>query len=145
MFDIENKDRIIQLIRSKKDGAYVSPLYVRNYNDKYDLSELKNIKNFNPSSFRVGFGVMVSIFDKYSFPENMMYAFESVIAFSQYNEEKNVNERFIVFEIGKESHDLSDNDITQQILYYQDLLFDYLTKQQAEYRKQLLEQMMNES
>jgi hypothetical protein len=74
-----------------------------------------------------------------------MYAFESVIAFSQYNEEKNVNERFIVFEIGKESHDLSDNDITQQILYYQDMLFDYLTKQQAEYRKQLLEQMMNES
>lgn len=145
MFDIENKDRIVQLIRSKKDGAYVSPLYVRNYNDRYDLSELKDIKNFNPSSFRVGFGVMVSIFDKYSFPENMMYAFESVTAFSQYNEEKNVNERFIVFEIGKESHDLSDNDITQQILYYQDLLFDYLTKQQVEYRKQLLEQVMNES
>ena len=125
MFDINNQDLIMKLIQGRKVGSFVTPLYVRNYNEKYGITELNQIKNFNPSSFSVGFGVTVSVFDRFSFPQNMMHLLEPVTAFSKYNEDKNTNERFIVFEIGKD--ELPENDVTYQIWYYQDILFDYLS------------------
>ena len=154
MFNFDDKDLIIKLIKSKRKDAYVSPLYVRNYNERYALNELSQIRNFNPSSFRVGFGVIVSIFDKCSFPSHMMYLFEPVYAFSNFDEDKNINERFIIFEIGKEVTYTDEKDdhvskqrqtIENQIQYYQDMLFDHLVEQQKEYRKQLIQSMIDEN
>lgn len=140
MFDINDKEKVIKLIeKTKKDGAYVVPLYVKIYNDIYGLDELDTMiqeRGFNPASFRVGFGAKVSLFDNCSFPKEMMFEFDCEIAYSQHNDELDVDERYLVLEIGKESADAYEGSVRStllsQIHYYQDTLHDYLSKKYEE-------------
>lgn len=100
MFDSTNQDLIMRLINGRKTNAFVAPLYVKNYNDRYGLNEIKQINNFNPSAFKVGFGVHVSLLDKFAFPNTLMDMFDPVVAFTNFDEDKQISEKFIIFEIG---------------------------------------------
>lgn len=155
MFDLENHELIMKLINLKKPGEYLMPLYVRIYNDRYTLPELKDIRNFNPSAFKIGYGARVSMFDKCSFPKTMMFTLEPVTAFSNFNIDKNTDEKFLVFEFGMidKSVMLPDQkNQSYQIIYtvlsqaesYQTILLEYLSKQQETIRRQLIQEMMNE-
>ena len=172
MFNMDDQDLIREWIDERKSGAYVSPLYVRNYNDRYSIMELKDITNFNPSGFRVGFGIHVSIMDRFSFPNSLMSNFECMTAFSHYNDEYNTNERYIVLEIGNEVDDVLNSGINtnietlpysekakdglkeklkpdaihtlEQIQYYQNMLFDFLSKQQEAIRKKRIQEALSE-
>lgn len=172
MFNMDDQDLIRKWIDERKSGAYVSPLYVRNYNDRYSIMELKDITNFNPSGFRVGFGIHVSIMDRFSFPNSLMSNFECMTAFSHYNDDYNTNERYIVLEIGNEVDDVLNSGINtnietmpysekakdglkeklkpdaihtlEQIQYYQNMLFDFLSKQQEAIRKKRIQEALSE-
>ena len=100
MFNFDH-DLIMKLIKSRKKDAYITPMYVRNYNERYCINELTQITNFNPSAFKVGFGVHISILDKFSFPNSLIHQFEPITAFSNFDEEKQISERFIIFETGQ--------------------------------------------
>lgn len=172
MFDMNDQELIMKWTNERKKGAYVSPLYVRNYNDRYLITEMNQINNFNPSGFRVGFGIHVSILDRFSFPNSLMSNFECITAFSHFNEEYNSNERYIVLEIGNEVDDVLDSGINtnietmpysekakdglkeklkpdaihtlEQIQYYQNMLFDFLSKQQEAIRKKRIQEALSE-
>lgn len=172
MFNMDDQSLIRKWIDERKSGAYVSPLYVRNYNDRYSIMELKEITNFNPSGFRVGFGIHVSIMDRFSFPNSLMSNFECMTAFSHYNDDYNTNERYIVLEIGNEVDDVLNSGINtnietlpysekakdglkeklkpdaihtlEQIQYYQNMLFDFLSKQQEAIRKKRIQEALSE-
>lgn len=172
MFNMDDQSLIRKWIDERKSGAYVSPLYVRNYNDRYSIMELKDITNFNPSGFRVGFGIHVSIMDRFSFPNSLMSNFECITAFSHYNDDYNTNERYIVLEIGNEVDDVLNSGINtnietlpysekakdglkeklkpdaihtlEQIQYYQNMLFDFLSKQQEAIRKKRIQEALSE-
>lgn len=167
MFDIDNHEMIMQMISAKHPDAYVIPLYVQLYRDRYSITELKQIKQFNPAGFRVGFGARVSIFDKRSFPSDKMFAYEIETVFSHFNENKNADEKFVVFSTtivkeetptedeksifipGKSAHvtnpeafynkkSVIHSAIDDQIEYYYNQLKDFLLKQYAEIKKQII-------
>jgi hypothetical protein len=173
MFDMNDKEFIMKWVNERKKGAYVSPLYVKNYNDRYTLLEMGEIDNFNPSGFRVGFGIHISVLDRFSFPNALMSNFECMTAFSHFNEEYNSNERYIVLEIGNEVDDVLNDGINhnietmaydpdakdkpmkeklkpdaihtlEQIQYYQNMLFEHLSKQQEEIRKRRIQEALSE-
>ena len=168
MFDINDKELIIKLINGRKKDSYIAPMYVKNYHETYQLSELKNIDNFNPSAFKVGFGAHVSILDKFSFPSNMVHSFEPIIAFTSFDEEQNIAERFFIIETGMIDLNVQDEsgtiidkqsdgnissatqknpynqNVIDQMVYYQNIIMDFLSKQQAEIRKKRIEEAMSE-
>jgi len=146
MFDINDHETIMKLIHTKKSDAYLVPLYVKINKDTFSLTELNSVKTFS-SSFRVGFGAIVSIFDRYSYPEICMFNHDCVTAFSEYNEDKQVDEKYIVIESGY--IDINDDDKTQvkqvkeQINYYYEMLYQYINERYQKYRKKLIQDMMD--
>lgn len=180
MFKFDH-DLIMKLIKQRKSDAYVAPMYVRIYNDRYCLNELNQITNFNPSAFKVGFGVHVSLLDKFSFPNSLMHQFDPITAFTNFDEEKQLSERFIIFETGqidinmlenqtsgnlyavntsdaigmKETDKLHnkatkidqdttvsaiDQQVIEQLVYYQNIFLQFLTKQHEEIRRQRVQE-----
>ena len=178
---IFDHDLIMKLIKQRKSDAYVAPMYVRIYNDRYCLNELNQITNFNPSAFKVGFGVHVSLLDKFSFPNSLMHQFDPITAFTNFDEEKQLSERFIIFETGqidinmlenqtsgnlyavntsdaigmKETDKLHnkaikidqdttvsaiDQQVIEQLVYYQNIFLQFLTKQHEEIRRQRVQE-----
>lgn len=107
MFDNANRDLIKSLINQRKEGTYITPLYVRSYNERYGISEINQITNFNPSGFKVGFGIHISMMDKFSFPKNLIQMFDPIEAFTVYNDDQQISEKFIIFESG----DVDINDV----------------------------------
>lgn len=97
MFDIDNHEKIMELISAKHPDAYVIPIYVQLYHERYGIDELKEVKQFNPAGFRVGFGAKISMFDKHSFPPDKMFAYEIETVFSHFNDKLNTDEKFVVF------------------------------------------------
>jgi len=168
MFDMENHELIAKFINERKPESYVAPLYIKMYNERYDLCEITQIDNFTPSGCKIGFGAHFSLIDKYSFPDNMLRAFEPVEAFTTFDEERNLSDRYIIIETGivdlsidSETGTFADKqsdgtvvEITQRVVYnkavleqmeyYQNMLLDFLSKQQEEIRKKRLAAAMSE-
>ena len=165
MYDKNNHEEIARLINSKKPDAYVMPVYVQVYQEQYLISELKNIKQFNPAGFRVGFGAKKSIFDKYSLPECMLRYYTMEDWFVFHNEEKQIDEVYMIFstaqpdktlqeaiedvvhhggdlevETFKNLHIDVDPVVMDQVIYYYNMLRDHLEKQYNENRKKLIEE-----
>lgn len=147
MFDVMDKEYIISMIRNKKDNAFIIPLYVKVYNQTYTIHELNDIPMFNPSGFRVGYGAIVSMFDKFSFPQDKMFRFECIDAFNMHNEKYNVDEKFIVIESGifTDDDEFDESDpLYEQMAYYYTELRKYLEKKYQEKRKRLIQQQIEE-
>ena len=165
MFDIDNHEKIMELISAKHPDAYVIPIYVQLYHERYGIDELKEVKQFNPAGFRVGFGAKISMFDKHSFPSDKMFAYEIETVFSHFNEKLNTDEKFVVFStiIVKEekpteeeySVTLSPESVVnpeafynkqsivhsivdEQIEYYYNQLKEFLKKQYETIRRQII-------
>lgn len=150
MFIKEDREDIIKNINAKLPDAYVVPMYVRNYNNTYQLEELDEIDNFNPVGFHVGFGVKISMFEKKQFPSKLFETFECVTAFTQHSAEVNTDVKYYVFETGDPgliTHKISDpieSEIFMQLSYYFNMLKDHLMKRYEELRQARLKEMLSE-
>lgn len=151
MFDINARGLIALLIdESKLSSMYVVPLYVRIYQDRYRLCEMEQSATQNPTSLRVGFGAKISIFDKHSFPKDAMFQFDNVSTFVLYNDDKQVDEKYIVFESGKITEEELSNDklsdvcrqINKEVAFYYNMLKERLEMQYAELRRKRIAEMM---
>lgn len=99
MFDLNDQNLIKTLIKGRKIGAYVKPVYVKNYTETYGLNQLKEIgSKYNQSACKIGFGVHISILDKFSFPKSLINTFDPNVAFTTFDDEKQISERFIIYE-----------------------------------------------
>ena len=154
MFDLNNHDLIITLVDgSKLSNMFVVPIYVRIYKDRYPLTEMSESATQNPaSSLRVGFGAKMSIFEKRSFPKDAMFQFDNMTTFTNYDEDKQVDEKYIIFESGNITEDdltntnLSDvcREINREVAYYYGMLKEHLVEQYEENRKQRIAAIMAE-
>lgn len=144
-FNIDDHARIAELINNRKEDAFVMPLYLKVYNTIYDIRDIKEIKSFSPSGFKIGFGACNSLFSKNNFPTQYIYNFGNVNVFTEYNEKYNSDNRYIVFEsssIDDESK-LAEHPIFEQINYYYELFKNYLLEISDSYRKEIIEEKLN--
>lgn len=167
MFDRNDHDSIRKTIDSKKPDAYVIPVYVQIYKDAYKITELKEIKQFNPAGFRVGFGAKKSIFDKHSLPECMLRYYTLEDSFVYHNEDKQTDDVYMIFstaqpdetiqttieevrhrggdlevETFKNLHIDVDPVVMEQVIYYYNMLKKFLADQYQQHRKKLIEESL---
>ena len=124
MFDINDKDKIMKLINMRDEDQIIIPLYVQIYNKRYSLLELGEIKTrFTKGCFKVGFGTADALFMKNSFPTRRFNEFNIIDIFTEYDDEKDVTVRYMVFE----SSDIEDDGskLIEQVNYYNDMLYEY--------------------
>jgi hypothetical protein len=124
MFDINDKDKIMKLINMRDEDQIIIPLYVQIYNKRYSLLELSEIKTrFTKGCFKVGFGTADALFMKNSFPTRRFSEFNIIDIFTEYDDEKDVTVRYMVFE----SSDIEDDGskLIEQVNYYNDMLYEY--------------------
>lgn len=137
MFDMNDKDKIMKLINMRDKDHRIIPLYVQIYNKRYSLLELDQIKTrFTRSCFKVGFGTADALFMTNSFPTNRVTEFDIVNLFTEYDEDKDVNIRYMIFESGNIDND--DTRLIEELNYYVDMLYDYTYKLVDTYIKNLI-------
>lgn len=144
MFDIENREMIVKIIENCKPDEYVIPLYVRIYDKYYSITEMDEIEDFNPSAFKVGFGSACSMFRKNSFPSKYTYEFDNTFVFNEFDEERNVYVRYIVFESDGISNNTEDHPIYEQINEYCDMLFNYIKDRVMKIKKERIRKQIEE-
>lgn len=124
MFDINDKDKIMKLINMRDEDQIIIPLYVQIYNKRYSLLELGEIKTrFTKGCFKVGFGTADALFMKNSFPTRRFNEFNIIDIFTEYDDEKDVTVRYMVFE----SSDIEDDGskLIEQVNYYNNMLYEH--------------------
>lgn len=143
MFDINNHKFISRVINMRDENAYVIPLYVKVYNDTYSILELQDMKDYNPASFKIGFGSSTSLFAKKSFPSQYAFDFDTVALYSEHDEDTGSATRFIVFETS--DVDPSISEFHQQLHAYYEMLSKHINEHVTQYKKEALRQYMEEN
>lgn len=137
MFDMNDKEKIMKLINMRDEDHLIIPLYVQIYNKRYSLLELDQIKTrFTKSCFKVGFGTADALFMVNSFPTHRVNEFDIVNLFTEYDEDKDVNIRYMIFESSNVDND--DTELIEELNYYVDMLFDHTYKLVDTYIKKLI-------
>lgn len=137
MFDINDKDKIMKLINMRDEDQIIIPLYVQIYNKRYSLLELGEIKTrFTKGCFKVGFGTADALFMKNSFPTRRFSEFNIIDIFTEYDDEKDVTVRYMVFE----SSDIEDDGskLIEQVNYYTDMLYEHTWNLVDDYIKKMI-------
>ena len=137
-FDIEDDNRIVELIKKRKVGAYTIPLYIRIYNDLIDIRDIDKINNFIPSAMKVGFGSMYGVLNRTQFPIKYIDHFDIIRKFNYFDEVINNDIQCFVFE-SSDPYSNIDHDIFEQIDYYYWLIRNYLEERMKIIRKQRME------
>ena len=141
MFDINDKETIIKIINQRGDDEYVIPLYVKIYNKTYSILELDSIKDFNQSSFKVGFGTASSMFMKNSFPNQYAIDFETMSVFKEFDQTYNTEIRYVVFETSMVDQ---VSELHEQIDRYILMLEEYVGEHVQQIKKELIQKQMEE-
>ena len=144
VFDMDDNDRIVELIGKRKREAYVIPLYIRIYNNRYDLRDIDEIDNFIPSAMRIGFGAMYGVLNKTQFPIKYIDQFDIVKKFNQFDERFNVDYQYFVFESSDPYWNIN-HDIFEQVDYYYWMIRNYLEERMKIIRKKRIEESMKEN
>lgn len=141
MFDIDNKDLIMELINSKGDDIII-PLYLKIGNKNYSPLEVDEIMSCSPSIFKIGFGSSNSVFNKVSFPLNQLINFDNPVCFNHYDEDKQATIQFVTFE----SSDVEDDGslLNQRINAYYDMFLEYVMEHVEVNKKKRIEETMKE-
>ena len=139
MFDINDKETIIKIINQRSDNEYVIPLYVKIYNKTYSILELDSIKDFNQSSFKVGFGTASSMFMKNSFPNQYAFDFETMSVFKEFDQTYNTEIRYVVFETSMVDQ---ISELHEQIDRYILMLEEYVGEHVQQIKKELMKVLL---
>ena len=143
-FNIEDRDRIVELIKRRKDNAYVMPLYIKLYNDRIDIRDIDEIDNFIPSAMKIGFGSVNGLFNKTNFPIKYSNNFEFVSRFTHYDDKMNTDYQYFVFE-SSDPYSNIDHDIFEQMSYYYWTIREYLENRMISIRAKRIKDAMEDS
>ena len=124
MFNVEDKEMIMNIINNRKENELVIPLYVRVGNIRYSLFEVDEIPDCSPSIFKIGFGSSNSVFTKIKFPNDKLMYFSEAKLFNHFDEDKQILIQYITFE----SSDVEDDGsiLNENINRYYDILLEYV-------------------
>lgn len=141
MFNIEDKDTIMDLINTRTSSEVVIPIYLKVGNDRFFLTEVEAIGDCSPSIFKVGFGSSDSVFIRNKFPKNRLIEFTNYQRFNHFDDDKQCATDYFVFE----SSGIEGNDsLTEEINKWYDLLLDYVMKHVEITKKELIRKTMEE-
>ena len=124
MFNVEDKEMIMNIINNRKENELVIPLYVRVGNIRYSLFEVDDIPDCSPSIFKIGFGSSNSVFTRIKFPNDKLMYFSEAKLFNHFDEDKQILIQYITFE----SSDVEDDGsiLNENINRYYDILLEYV-------------------
>ena len=124
MFNVEDKEMIMNIINNRKENELVIPLYVRVGNIRYSLFEVDEIPDCSPSIFKIGFGSSNSVFTRIKFPNDKLMYFSEAKLFNHFDEDKQILIQYITFE----SSDVEDDGsiLNENINRYYDILLEYV-------------------
>ena len=124
MFNVEDKEMIMNIVNNRKENELVIPLYVRVGNIRYSLFEVDEIPDCSPSIFKIGFGSSNSVFTRIKFPNDKLMYFSEAKLFNHFDEDKQILIQYITFE----SSDVEDNGsiLNENINRYYDILLEYV-------------------
>ena len=124
MFNVEDKEMIMNIINNRKVNELVIPLYVRVGNIRYSLFEVDEIPDCSPSIFKIGFGSSNSVFTRIKFPNDKLMYFSEAKLFNHFDEDKQILIQYITFE----SSDVEDDGsiLNENINRYYDILLEYV-------------------
>ena len=124
MFNVEDKEMIMNIINNRKENELVIPLYVRVGNIRYSLFEVDEIPDCSPSIFKIGFGSSNSVFTRIKFPNDRLMYFSEAKLFNHFDEDKQILIQYITFE----SSDVEDDGsiLNENINRYYDILLEYV-------------------
>ena len=105
MFNVEDKEMIMNIINNRKENELVIPLYVRVGNIRYSLFEVDEIPDCSPSIFKIGFGSSNSVFTRIKFPNDRLMYFSEAKLFNHFDEDKQILIQYITFELDYEDTD----------------------------------------
>lgn len=140
-FNIDDNDRIYELINLRKKDAYVMPLYIKIYNSIYDIRDIDSIDNFNPSAMKLGYGSIYGLFNKTQFPIKYIDSFDIVKQFTVFDERINIDMKCYVFE-SSDPYSNINHPIFEQMSYYYWLFRDYLDNRMKEIRAKRIKELM---
>ena len=141
MFDPMDNEKAKRYIDNRIDGGYVIPMYVVCNGKRYGLDELDEITSFLPSALNVGFGGCTSPIERYPFPMNASYEVDVVNVFTEHDEVKNIEKKYIVFEATPFN---KEGPMYEQINYYIEMLIERISEHVNEYKKELLKKFNEE-
>lgn len=124
MFNVEDKEMIMNIVNNRKTNELVIPLYVRVGNIRYSLFEVDEIPDCSPSIFKIGFGSSNSVFTRIKFPNDRLMYFSEAKLFNHFDEDKQILIQYITFE----SSDVEDDGsiLNENINRYYDILLEYV-------------------
>lgn len=124
MFNVEDKETIMNIVNNRKENELVIPLYVRVGNIRYSLFEVDEIPDCSPSIFKIGFGSSNSVFTRIKFPNDKLMYFSEAKLFNHFDEDKQILIQYITFE----SSDVEDDGsiLNENINRYYDILLEYV-------------------
>lgn len=125
MFNIEDKETVMSLINARNTSDVIVPVYLRVGNNRFFITEVKDIGDCSPSIFKVGFGSSDSVFIRNKFPKNRLIEFTNSQIFNHFDDDKQCATDYFVFE----SSGIEGNDsLTNEINKWYDILLDYVMK-----------------
>ena len=124
MFNVEDKEMIMNIVNNRKLNELVIPLYVRVGNIRYSLFEVDDIPDCSQSIFKIGFGSSNSVFTRIKFPNDRLMYFSEAKLFNHFDEDKQILIQYITFE----SSDVEDDGsiLNENINRYYDILLEYV-------------------
>lgn len=142
MFNLEDKDLIMDLINRRDPEDMIIPLYIKIGNNCYSLLEVDQIRNCSPSIFKIGFGSSNSVFNRIKFPINELINFENTELFNYFDDDKQMTIQYIIFE----SSYVDDNDsyLNKNINKYYNMLLEYVMNKVEANKKELIKKTMEE-
>lgn len=142
MFNIEDKETIMNLIDIRNKDEMILPIYLRIGNNSYFLSEVDEIVSCSPSIFKVGFGSSDSVFVRNKFPKHKLINFNNVKIFSHFDDDKQCSTEYFVFESSDLEYDKTD--LTNEINRWYHLLLDFVMKHVENNKKERIKKIMEE-
>jgi hypothetical protein len=144
MFDLTDKDALMNLIDSRDRNCYVIPIYIHMDHQLYGLWEMDQIEHFNPHTIKVGFGSSKQLLAHNGFPNEWIERFNLVSNWSHYNYDLDVDIRYFVFETsGLLQEEIDQDDRLLQIEMYVDAICEKVSgivdKKKQELRRRMLE------
>lgn len=123
MFNMEDHEFITKVIQSRDHNAFIMPLYVRVYNTTYSMMELDSMVEYNPASFKVGFGTSYGLTDGHiNFPKKVMIDLDVINMFHDVDPDTGDTVHYCIFEISNNEVITGDLLLGTEIKMYVDAL-----------------------
>lgn len=123
MFNMEDHEFIMKVIQSRDHNAFIMPLYVRVYNTTYSMMELDSMTEYNPASFKVGFGTSYGLTDEHiNFPKKVMIDLDVINMFHDVDPDTGDTTHYCIFEISNNEVITGDLLLGKEIKMYVDAL-----------------------